>query len=195
MTPLEQYRRAAERALALIEALSDQPSTDGENASAVAKRTLKDLIAQSVVRAERGDAADGAAAAASLSRTLVDGNGPRDPAHPLFAAFAELDSARAALRDTRGSSTDSDLSAALVRCVWRERAAIPGRHPENISDPDLAERVRVVIADLDAIRPGDDAEDLFAWSDREARAVAAKHAILDEEAIVALRALLSWQWR
>ena len=91
--------------------------------------------------------------------------------------------------------TDNDLSVAVVRYIWRDGASIPGRHPENVPDPQLAERVRTVIADLDAIRPGDDAENLFAWSDRQARAVAERHAILDEEAIAALRALLSWQWR
>lgn len=111
MTPIEEYRSAAESVLALIEALSDQPRADGEYASAAAKRTLQNIVTQSVARAERGDLTDGAASAASLSRVLVDGNGPRDGAHPLFAAFVELDSARAALRDTPGSVTMLSKSA------------------------------------------------------------------------------------
>ena len=91
--------------------------------------------------------------------------------------------------------TDQALSDAITQFVWREGAAIPGRHPENIVDAAMRERVAAIVADLDAIRPGEDAADLFVWSERQVRALARRYPGISEEAISALRALLSWQWR
>jgi len=90
---------------------------------------------------------------------------------------------------------DESLDEAIIHYVWSDGAAVPGHHPESVGEPVLLRRVEAIIADLDAVRPGENAEDLFPWSDREARAIATRHASLSEEAIAALRALLSWQWR
>lgn len=87
------------------------------------------------------------------------------------------------------------LSDAVHAFVWRDEAAIPGRHPERVSDPATLAQVQRIVAELDAIRPGTDSRDLMEWAEREVRTLAARHPDLNERAIRALRDLLSWTWR
>lgn len=87
------------------------------------------------------------------------------------------------------------LDDAVVAYVWRHSSAVPGRHPDAVSDPALRARVEQIIAELDVIRPDADATDLTSWADGRARSLAAGHPELGEPAIGALRDLLAWIWR
>lgn len=90
--------------------------------------------------------------------------------------------------------TDRELSSAIDRNVWRPASAIPGRHRDALGNSPLLDRVEVIVREVDSIQPDGSSTDLLSWADREVRRVGAVYD-LDEQAIAALRALLSWQWR
>jgi hypothetical protein len=52
-----------------------------------------------------------------------------------------------------------------------------------------------LVAEVDAVRPGEDARDLFAWAESRRAEVATAHPELSDEALIALRALISFEWR
>lgn len=84
---------------------------------------------------------------------------------------------------------------AVQAFIWRDGAAIPGRHPDRVTDDGMRARVIALVRQLDAIQPGADAADLMPWADRKARELAASDPELGDQAIRALRDLLSWAWR
>lgn len=72
-------------------------------------------------------------------------------------------------------------------------AAVPGRFPNRV-DNTIRARVLEVISYADGRRPGE-GEDLFEWANRVSQQVGARFPELDEEALIAIRALESFEWR
>jgi hypothetical protein len=91
--------------------------------------------------------------------------------------------------------TDRDLSVAVTAYIWTNGSALPGRHPDRVSDPDLLARVEALMRELDAVRPDDGARDLATWAAARASALADAHGGLAPTAVRALRDLLAWMWR
>ena len=91
--------------------------------------------------------------------------------------------------------TSAGLSHAVRTFVWGAEGAVPGRHPELVSNAALRARVEKIIGAVDSIRPDADAADLAAWAGREVRAIATRFPELDDTALRALRDLLTWTWR
>lgn len=89
---------------------------------------------------------------------------------------------------------DDVLSSAVVRYVGVDMdAAVPGRHPDRIADGAIRARVVAIVAEADAAEPG--VGDLFAWAESVRNAIALNHPELSPDALVALRALISYEWR
>jgi hypothetical protein len=94
------------------------------------------------------------------------------------------------------STVDEALSSGVLTYVGFDRdSSLPGRHPGRIEDPELRQRVVDLVAEVDAVRPGEDARDLFAWAESRRAEVATAHPELSDEALIALRALISFEWR
>ncbi|MFL0412382.1 hypothetical protein ACH0AH_14550 [Microbacterium paludicola] len=72
-------------------------------------------------------------------------------------------------------------------------AAVPGRCPSRVDDA-IGTRVREVISYADEHRPGE-GEELFEWANRVSREVGGRFPELDEQALIAIRALVSFEWR
>ncbi|OZD54494.1 hypothetical protein CH252_09435 [Rhodococcus sp. 06-1477-1B] len=89
----------------------------------------------------------------------------------------------------------TSLDTALTAYVWADASAVPGRHPEAVTDTALRTRVEHLIERMDAITPGDDATDLAVWADRTVCALVAERDDVGDVGIRALSALLSWTWR
>lgn len=91
---------------------------------------------------------------------------------------------------------DEALSAGVLSYVGFDRdSSLPGRHPGRIEPPELRQRVIDLIAEVDEVRPGEGARDLSAWAESRRVEVATAHPELSDEALVALRALVSFTWR
>jgi hypothetical protein len=89
--------------------------------------------------------------------------------------------------------SDDLLSDAVVRYVWAPGSAIPGRHPDAVSDTALRTRVDAIIEAVDAIRPDAGSSDMRAWAERVIGP--REFPRLDDQALAALRALLTFTWR
>lgn len=89
--------------------------------------------------------------------------------------------------------SDDLLSDAVVRYVWGPESAIPGRHPDAVSDTALRARVDAIIAAVDGIRPDAGSSDMQAWAETVIGVRAFPQ--LDDRALSALRALLTYTWR
>lgn len=90
---------------------------------------------------------------------------------------------------------DEELSAAVLTYVGFDRdSAVPGRHLDRIADGQLRSRVMALISEVDSL-PGDGSQDLFAWAEQRRVAIAEAHPELTDDALIALRALLSFEWR
>ena len=110
MTPLNDdhtYQAAAAQVVRLLSRLADTPRSDGEWMDAAIRADLIDRVQHSVSRVRAGDCRDAGVRSTDLSRAVVDGNGPRDPDHPLFAAFDQLDQARAVVAGGKGTQGGS----------------------------------------------------------------------------------------
>ena len=93
------------------------------------------------------------------------------------------------------SDHSNELSAGVIAYTGFGTDAIPGHHPERIADPAVRAQVVAIMQEVNAIRPGDDARDLFAWGERQRTIVGERHPELSERALDAVRALLTFEWR
>ena len=86
------------------------------------------------------------------------------------------------------------MSAAILAFVgWDTDAAIPGRHPDRVADDALLHRVRAIIDRADATWQG--GESLQEWGRTLGRRIAADEPDVSGEAIGAIVALLTYEWR
>lgn len=74
-------------------------------------------------------------------------------------------------------------------------AAVPGRFPARIDDPALRQRVVDIVAGVDAEADPRTAENLSAWGDALVAGVRERHPELSEEALAAVKALLTFESR
>lgn len=89
---------------------------------------------------------------------------------------------------------DEALSRAIVTYVGYDTdTAIPGRHPDRIPDADLRRRVLDIVAAVDREEPG--SQGLWAWGAEVAAKTSALHPELSAEALDALKALITFEWR
>lgn len=88
------YAGQAERVVALLNALEARSPTAPDGIDADARDRAIAIVRESVRRFSNGDARAGAASAGSLTRLIVDGNGPREPDSPVLLALTELDRLR-----------------------------------------------------------------------------------------------------
>lgn len=90
--------------------------------------------------------------------------------------------------------TDVGLSDAVVAFVgWDTDAALPGRHPERVTDAALRARVQMVVDSADRQVPG--AGDLQEWGRAVGESLRAEFPELSERAVDALVALSTYEWR
>jgi len=121
--------------------------------------------------------------------------------HPSAAETAESErTTQQATDDIRrllglADPAPTPLDAALTVYIWADGSAVPGRHPEAVSDTAIRAQVEGLIERMDAVTPGADATDLAAWADRTVRGFASERDDVGEAGIRALAALLSWTWR
>ncbi|QEW02332.1 hypothetical protein [Microbacterium lushaniae] len=91
---------------------------------------------------------------------------------------------------------DDILSTAVLAYVGFDRdAAVPGRFPARIDDPELRRRVVDIVAEVDADAGPGTGENLSAWGDALAAGVRERHPELSDEALAALKALLTFEYR
>ncbi|HKP05791.1 MAG TPA: hypothetical protein VJU58_00930 [Microbacterium sp.] len=89
---------------------------------------------------------------------------------------------------------DEVLSKAVITYVGYDTdAALPGRHPERIADGDLRREVLAIVAAVDREEPGD--QGLWVWGAEVATRVGEKYPQLSPEALDALKALITFEWR
>ncbi|TFV83929.1 hypothetical protein E4V99_02280 [Microbacterium sp. dk485] len=90
---------------------------------------------------------------------------------------------------------DDTLSAAVLTYVGYDRAAaVPGRFPSRIDDPKLRQHVLDIIAEADADADPRTAEKLSAWGDALVAGVHDRHPELSEEALAAVKGLLTFEY-
>lgn len=88
----------------------------------------------------------------------------------------------------------NDLNNAIVSYVgWDTDAALPGRYPERIEDAGLKRQVLAVISQADAEEPGN--QDLWVWGRQVGAKLSSEHPELSQEAIEAIIALITFEWR
>lgn len=91
---------------------------------------------------------------------------------------------------------DSQLSGAVLTYVGYDRdASVPGRFPSRIEDADLRRRVLEIIAEVDAEADPSTAHDLSAWGDDLAARAGERHPELSADALQAIKALLTFEYR
>ena len=92
------------------------------------------------------------------------------------------------------TSADERLSAAVVAYVGYDGAsALPGRHPERIADDVLRAQVQTIVAAVDRKTPG--AQGLSQWAADLTAEIDREHPGLTPEAVAALVALETFEWR
>lgn len=92
--------------------------------------------------------------------------------------------------------SSSDLSAGVVAFVGFDRdASVPGRFPARIADPALRERVLAVFRDVDADADPSQAVRLSEWGDDLAARAHSRYPELSEDALKAIKALLTFEYR
>ncbi|WP_448719991.1 hypothetical protein [Microbacterium natoriense] len=90
--------------------------------------------------------------------------------------------------------TDLPFSRAVIAYVgWDTDAALPGRHPERIPDASMRDRVLDVIKMVDAEEPG--YRGLWEWGREVGDNVSSRFPQLSKEAVDAVVALISFEWR
>lgn len=89
---------------------------------------------------------------------------------------------------------DEIVSKAVIAYVgWDTDAALPGRHPERIADGSLKDHVLEIIAMVDAEEPG--SQGLWEWGREVGDKVSSRFPGLSTEAVDALVALITFEWR
>lgn len=89
---------------------------------------------------------------------------------------------------------DELLSRAVIAYVgWDTDVALPGRYPERVADGLLKDRVLEIIALVDAEELG--SQSLWEWGREIGGKVSSRFPQLSEDAVVALVALITLDWR
>ncbi|MBW9110542.1 hypothetical protein JNB63_06265 [Microbacterium trichothecenolyticum] len=89
---------------------------------------------------------------------------------------------------------DEALSSAVITYVGYDTdTAIPGRHPDRIADEGLRREVLAIVATVDREEPGD--QGLWVWGSEVAKRVGEQYPQLSSEALDALKALITFEWR
>lgn len=91
---------------------------------------------------------------------------------------------------------DDSLSSAVVTFVGYDGdGAVPGRYPSRIGDPDLRQGVLEILTEIDHDADLRAAGNLSAWGNALVARVSERHPELSGEALAALTALLTFEWR
>jgi len=89
---------------------------------------------------------------------------------------------------------DASLSEAVITFVgWDTEAALPGRHPERVTNPEIRRRVLEVVATVDEEVSA--AQGHWDWTLATGRNIEAQHPDLSSDAIDAILALITYEWR
>ena len=89
---------------------------------------------------------------------------------------------------------DEALSNAVITYVGYDTdTAIPRRHPDRIAHGGLRRAVLAIVAEVDREQPGD--QGLWVWGAEVSKRVGEKHPQLSVEALDALTALVTFDWR
>ena len=89
---------------------------------------------------------------------------------------------------------DERLSAAVLTYVGYDGvSAIPGHHPERIVDQEIRDRARAIVSFVNEKTPS--SQGLSQWGMELRAEIHDEHPELNNDAVTALVALLTFQWR
>lgn len=88
---------------------------------------------------------------------------------------------------------DDEFSRAVIAYTGFDTGTLPGHHPDRVEDPEVLARVRAIVAEADAVPFSE--EELPVWAERVRTTMQERYPELTPEALVALRALVSYEWR
>lgn len=92
--------------------------------------------------------------------------------------------------------SDDALSSAVVAFVGYDGGgAVPGRWPARIADPLSRRTVRELMAEVDGYADPRGADDISVWGDALVARVRERHPELSGEALAAIKALLTFEYR